>query len=284
MPKSLSFLFAVFGAALGACACTPVAGDRRDAVPRRRMGNAPVRRRFSPDAELRVLRPQAAASVLADQPDVDGQPGSANSPGGWSGRSARSRRLSRRARLRGGSGRIRPELRLRAMVALASFPIFMVYGSATMFDALLSFTVVLGIGMIWRIGQGDADTRLWVWLGVVVGVGVLAKGPVVLVHLLPALLSMRFWAVCAPNAAEWSAGICAGVARGAWAGRAVAGAGAGHRGRSVSTRVALDADRSAGDRRSGARATVLVPSGFAAGHRLSLGLVAVGSGGRCLQS
>lgn len=88
---------------------------------------------------------------------------------------------------------------LRAMVALASFPIFMVYGSATMFDALLSFTVVLGIGTIWRIGQGDADTRLWVWLGVVVGVGVLAKGPVVLVHLLPALLSMRFWAVAPPT-------------------------------------------------------------------------------------
>jgi 4-amino-4-deoxy-L-arabinose transferase-like glycosyltransferase len=68
-----------------------------------------------------------------------------------------------------------------------------------MFDALLSFTVVLGIGAIWRIGQGDANARLWVWLGVVVGAGVLAKGPVVLVHLLPALLSLRFWAAAPPT-------------------------------------------------------------------------------------
>ncbi len=40
--------------------------------------------------------------------------------------------------------------------------------------------------------------RHWVLLGLVLGFGVLAKGPVVLVHLLPALLTLRFWGVAAP--------------------------------------------------------------------------------------
>jgi 4-amino-4-deoxy-L-arabinose transferase-like glycosyltransferase len=88
---------------------------------------------------------------------------------------------------------------LAAMVATGSFPLFMVYGSATMFDALLSLVVVLGVGAIWRIGQGRSGVMHWAGLGLILGVGVLAKGPVVLVHLLPILVTMRLWAEEPPS-------------------------------------------------------------------------------------
>ncbi len=92
------------------------------------------------------------------------------------------------------------QIALRAMVALASFSAFAVYGSAVMFDALQAVIVVLAIGLLWRIGQGRDERRLWLWLGVALGAGVLAKGPVMLVHVLPALLAMPLWAGHPPPA------------------------------------------------------------------------------------
>jgi 4-amino-4-deoxy-L-arabinose transferase-like glycosyltransferase len=81
-----------------------------------------------------------------------------------------------------------------AVLALAGFTVFLLYASATMFDTMLLFATILGYGFLWRIGSGEDHAALWAGLGLVFGFGVLAKGPVILVHLLPVLLAMAVWA------------------------------------------------------------------------------------------
>jgi 4-amino-4-deoxy-L-arabinose transferase-like glycosyltransferase len=87
----------------------------------------------------------------------------------------------------------------RAMLALISFPVFLTYGSSTMFDALLGLCVLAGAAAIWRIGQGDHTARAWGGLGLALAFGIYAKGPVILVHLMPLLLGMRLWAEHPPQ-------------------------------------------------------------------------------------
>ena len=81
----------------------------------------------------------------------------------------------------------------RAMLALAGSMVFVVSGGLTMFDALLALTVVaamLGLVPAARTGR----LRWWVAVGMAIGLGVLAKGPVILVHVLPAMLAVPVWA------------------------------------------------------------------------------------------
>lgn len=90
-------------------------------------------------------------------------------------------------------------LPLAAMAVLASTTGFLLYGGATMFDALLTIWVLLGINAVWRLGQGQRGPGPWLILGLALGLGVLTKGPVILLHLMPVLLSMRFWAPSPPG-------------------------------------------------------------------------------------
>ncbi|MEZ5912088.1 MAG: glycosyltransferase family 39 protein [Paracoccaceae bacterium] len=86
------------------------------------------------------------------------------------------------------------ETAARAALMLASFSVFLLYGGATMFDTMLTLATGLGIALLWAIGSGEGGRRHWVGFGVVLAFGVYAKGPVIFVHLLPALLTMRVWA------------------------------------------------------------------------------------------
>ncbi len=79
------------------------------------------------------------------------------------------------------------------VLVLAGFSLFAIYGSATMFDAMLSFAVLIGVLCLWRAGQVGGGVRDWALLGLALGFGVLAKGPVVLLHLLPMALLIRLW-------------------------------------------------------------------------------------------
>lgn len=81
-----------------------------------------------------------------------------------------------------------------AAMVLAGFSLFVAYGTATMFDAMLTVTVLLGGLCLWRACQSGGQWRDWAGLGMALGLGVLAKGPVVLLHLLPMVLMARFWA------------------------------------------------------------------------------------------
>lgn len=91
---------------------------------------------------------------------------------------------------------------LRAVSVLAGFTLFLIYASATMFDTMLALAVVLGAGVLWRIGQGDARRRDWLALGAALAFGTYAKGPVIFVHLMPILLTMPLWAPAPPSAGE----------------------------------------------------------------------------------
>ncbi len=88
---------------------------------------------------------------------------------------------------------------LRAITILAGFTLFALYGGAVMFDALLTAFVLVGVLVLWRIGQGAQGWRPWLVFGVVLALGTLAKGPVVLLHLVPALVTMPLWASDPPD-------------------------------------------------------------------------------------
>jgi 4-amino-4-deoxy-L-arabinose transferase-like glycosyltransferase len=94
-------------------------------------------------------------------------------------------------------------LGIRAALILAGFPVFLIYGSATMFDALLALGVLGGIAALWSIGQGRGG---WPLFGLALAFGVYAKGPVILVHLMPVLLTMPYWAPNPPKATEIAKG------------------------------------------------------------------------------
>ena len=95
---------------------------------------------------------------------------------------------------------------LAAMV-LAGFPVFLIYGSATMFDALLGLGVLGGVAALWQIGQGHCTNRNWALFGLAVAFGTYAKGPVILVHLAPLLLTLPLWASAAPRLADLLRGL-----------------------------------------------------------------------------
>ncbi len=81
----------------------------------------------------------------------------------------------------------------RAALALAGTALFAVYGGLTMFDAMLTAATLAGLLALLRA----IDTGLWRWwagLGAAIALGALAKGPVILLHLGPAIALAPFWA------------------------------------------------------------------------------------------
>lgn len=80
----------------------------------------------------------------------------------------------------------------RATLALAGMMLFAVSGSLTMFDALLALTTVAAMVALVAAVQRPG-LRWWIALGVAIGLGVLAKGPVILIHTLPAMLAVPLW-------------------------------------------------------------------------------------------
>jgi len=98
-----------------------------------------------------------------------------------------------------------------AAMILAGFPVFLIYGSATMFDALLGLGVLGGVAALWRIGQGEGSLLPWVAFGLALAFGTYAKGPVILVHLLPLALTLPFWAAAPPKPAAIARGLALAV-------------------------------------------------------------------------
>jgi 4-amino-4-deoxy-L-arabinose transferase-like glycosyltransferase len=101
-------------------------------------------------------------------------------------------------------------------VMLTLVPVFYVYGSLLMFDQMLALWILLGLIALWRAAQAPS-WKSGLLLGFAIGVGLLTKGPVILLHLLPPALLVRFWK--APEIAltrrQWSSTIIAAVAIGA---------------------------------------------------------------------
>ena len=68
---------------------------------------------------------------------------------------------------------------------------WMLFSTTTMFDVLLAFWVLVGMHGV--LAAADGQRRGFAWLGVAIGMGVLTKGPVILLHLLPITLLAPWW-------------------------------------------------------------------------------------------
>lgn len=88
----------------------------------------------------------------------------------------------------------RPGLGASAALILASTGIFALYGSLTMFDTMLTSATLLGILALLRMDAGGRWPAT-LGFGAALAFGVLAKGPVILVHLLPLALAQPFWSL-----------------------------------------------------------------------------------------
>ncbi len=98
-------------------------------------------------------------------------------------------------------------------LVLASMVVFIVFSSMAMFDGLLTVCVLMGLIGLVRAGQGERNG--FVLLGIAIGLGILVKGPVIAVHLLPAALLAPVWAARRSSWKSWYLGVAGSIAIGA---------------------------------------------------------------------
>lgn len=85
-----------------------------------------------------------------------------------------------------------PQRAGQAAWVLATGGVFLAYGSATMFDTLLTVATLGAMLALWRMAQASGWQAV-LGLGAALAFGVLAKGPVILLHVLPVALSFPLW-------------------------------------------------------------------------------------------
>jgi len=102
----------------------------------------------------------------------------------------------------------RNEARRVAPLILASTVVWWVYGTLLLFDTVLTTCVLLAV-----IGLVDARrgrSRGFAFVAIGIGFGILAKGPVVFIHVLPAIVLVHWWDVrrnrsnASPEPAGWT--------------------------------------------------------------------------------
>lgn len=104
----------------------------------------------------------------------------------------------------------RPQMPAFAALALAASPFFYLYGGLIMFDMLNALIALAAAACVWRAAQERKYRWLLVWGGLV-GLGVLAKGPVILVYTAFPVLLAPLWR--RPDAsAKWYGMMLAGIA------------------------------------------------------------------------
>jgi 4-amino-4-deoxy-L-arabinose transferase-like glycosyltransferase len=86
-----------------------------------------------------------------------------------------------------------PDSHRNAIWILGSSLLWMVFSTSAMFDVMLAFFVLVGMRGLLIAADGSMK-RGFAWLAVAIGFGVLAKGPVILLHLLPAAVLAPWWA------------------------------------------------------------------------------------------
>jgi len=79
----------------------------------------------------------------------------------------------------------------RATLVLASTLLWVFLSTSVMFDVMLAFWVLLGIHGV--LDAADGRRRGFVLLGIAIGMGVLTKGPVILLNLLPVTMLAPWW-------------------------------------------------------------------------------------------
>ncbi|MEW6131779.1 MAG: glycosyltransferase family 39 protein [Pseudomonadota bacterium] len=95
-----------------------------------------------------------------------------------------------------------PASQRNALWVLATSLLWMVFSTSAMFDVMLAFFALLGMrGLL--IAADESMKRGFAWLALAIGFGVLAKGPVVLLHLLPAALLFPWWSGGSSGRLDW---------------------------------------------------------------------------------
>lgn len=79
-----------------------------------------------------------------------------------------------------------------APMMLLSMTVWIVFCPVTMFDMLLTCFTLLGLLGVLRAESGSPKSG-WLLVGIAMGLGVLSKGPVILVHVVPAALLAPWW-------------------------------------------------------------------------------------------
>ena len=79
----------------------------------------------------------------------------------------------------------------QAALVLASALLWIVFSTSVMFDVMLAFWVLLGLHGL--LGATDGKRSGFALLGIAIGLGVLSKGPVILLHLLPVAALAPWW-------------------------------------------------------------------------------------------
>jgi len=93
-----------------------------------------------------------------------------------------------------------------APMVLASITLWMAFCPLTMFDTLLTSCTMLALLGVLRAEAGDVKTG-WLIVGAGLGLGILAKGPVVLVHVMPTVLLTPWWSLrVRTRGGQWYAG------------------------------------------------------------------------------
>ncbi len=115
----------------------------------------------------------------------------------------------------------RPHAVTAAPLILVCSLLWSIFLTAVMFDMLMAFFTLLGVlGIVHRWKEGGAAG--WMILGAAIGMGILSKGPVILVHTLPLALLAPWWAVehRPVSWARWYSGVAFSVLVGAVVGLA----------------------------------------------------------------
>ena len=111
----------------------------------------------------------------------------------------------------------RPAVAAMAPLALMACSYFALFGTLTFFDTLVTFFALLGwIGLV--LAARGQEARGWSLVALALGLGILSKGPVQLLHLAPVALLAPLWARAAggaPSWRRWYAGLALAVLAGA---------------------------------------------------------------------
>lgn len=79
----------------------------------------------------------------------------------------------------------------QAALVLVSALLWIVFSTSVMFDVMLAFWVLLGMHGV--LSAANGKRRGFVMLGIAIGMGVLTKGPVILLNLLPITVLALWW-------------------------------------------------------------------------------------------
>ncbi|MEZ6061316.1 MAG: glycosyltransferase family 39 protein [Planctomycetaceae bacterium] len=116
----------------------------------------------------------------------------------------------------------RPEIATVAPLLQCTLMLWMVYSPTTMFDSLLTVFAQIAILGVLRLDGGKSVSGVLL-TGAGIGLGILSKGPVVLVHVLPVAVSAFLWSSTARHRSlRWCVAIAASIVLGglialAWA-------------------------------------------------------------------